>query len=525
MYFDLYVPIPQPLLYLQQRRAQGQSQPGPSNSKKQKGKQKNAGGAASAVGGTTGTGGGGSMTVHTLFTPAQLISIERRVDMLVHCQSFFKTLIKIVLTDSFELKEVGYTVLGLTQTIHRKLDSKTHINTLDVLMPYLEQRLSKFPSGTQKVAGQANGSAAAETGNCPIVFLKRLNIVLDDESEKGIGLAAQPCSTYDILSLTPTTPSTLSLACLTHTLPSQLTTHIISLPLSSSIGSRPAAIAKLKHTLVRTTKRNGAVFEIGYAGAMGGMGVEELCESELETSDSASGLGGPSAAVRADAKRSWWAAAREVVRLTKGTGVIVSGAVGDLGDLRAPRDVGNLVTLLGLTQDQANDALTKVPKNLALRSQTRKTYRAVLSEPRLVISTPPAMPTEPATASPEKVAMDTDLPEPVASESAPTVAMEVDDPMPTSIASTSAGPAAPTPMPNQKGQKRPRESETEDPSAKRHNADGNTQEGGPSGNGIKHDIKGKEGKGATNNGPRDGNGAGEKKKKRKKHRSVLSGAQ
>lgn len=65
--------------------------------------------------------------------------------------------------------------------------------------------------------------------------------------------------------------------------------------------------------MVRTALRNGAVFEISYASALDNT-----------------------------AKRNWWAAAREVVRVTKGKGLIVTGGGTDGADLRAPRDVGNL---------------------------------------------------------------------------------------------------------------------------------------------------------------------------------------
>ena len=65
--------------------------------------------------------------------------------------------------------------------------------------------------------------------------------------------------------------------------------------------------------MIRTALRNGAVFEIPYATAL----------------DSA-------------AKRNWWAAAREVVRVTKGKGLIVTGGGMEAADLRAPRDIGNL---------------------------------------------------------------------------------------------------------------------------------------------------------------------------------------
>jgi len=63
----------------------------------------------------------------------------------------------------------------------------------------------------------------------------------------------------------------------------------------------------------------------------------------------------------------------------------VSGGVSAETDLRAPRDIGNLITLLGLAQNLAHDASSTTPKSLVLRAQTRKTYRAVLSEPKLII--------------------------------------------------------------------------------------------------------------------------------------------
>ncbi|KAK2459847.1 hypothetical protein APHAL10511_008168 [Amanita phalloides] len=251
-------------------------------------------------------------------------AIESRIDLAVH---------------------LGYSVLAFTQTIYKKFDAKTHVNTLDSLIPQLRPR----------------------TG---ILYLKRLNIILDQDSEKGFGLTnanTTHFSSYDILSLTPTNATTFSLACLTHTVPSPLTTHIISLPLTL-----PRFNFHLKHTLVRTALKNGAVFEITYAGSLGGQHEAVLVDAGVAET-------GPSA------KRNWWANAREIVRVTKGKGIVVgSGAVKE-ADLRAPRDVQNLITLLGIPQDFAHHALTTTPKSIILRAQTRRTYRAVLSEPKAVI--------------------------------------------------------------------------------------------------------------------------------------------
>ncbi|KAL7282328.1 hypothetical protein ACG7TL_003798 [Trametes sanguinea] len=300
MFADLNVPVP---TLSKQQLSQAAS-------KKGKGKQEQQPSAAAAP--------------PPAFTPAQVAAIESRVDLLVH---------------------LGYTVLAFNQTVERKVDPKTFVNTLDPLLGQLRKRPG-------------------------VVYLKRLTIVLDEESEKGFGLTngnSALFAPYDLLALVPTTAASFSLACLTHTQPTPLTTHIISLPLTL-----PRLPFNLKHTLVRAALKNGAVFEINYAGALGGEGDPAL--SIPSAGESGAG-----------AKRNWWAAAREVARVTKGKGILVSGGVFNEADLRAPRDVANLITVLGVSQDVAHDASTKVAQSLVLRAQTRKTYRAVLSEPKVVI--------------------------------------------------------------------------------------------------------------------------------------------
>lgn len=54
-------------------------------------------------------------------------------------------------------------MIGISQTVYKKVDPKSHVNVLDGLLSRLRTRPG-------------------------IVYLKRLNIVLDSESEKGFGL-------------------------------------------------------------------------------------------------------------------------------------------------------------------------------------------------------------------------------------------------------------------------------------------------------------------------------------------------
>jgi ribonuclease P/MRP protein subunit RPP1 len=82
---------------------------------------------------------------------------------------------------------------------------------------------------------------------------------------------------------------------------------------------------------VKTALKNGCVFEVCYAGALG----------EVPASDSAAE---EASAGGASIKRNWWAGAREVVRVIKGKGnhMVISGGVASEANLRAPRDIGNL---------------------------------------------------------------------------------------------------------------------------------------------------------------------------------------
>ncbi|TRM65378.1 RNase P subunit p30-domain-containing protein [Schizophyllum amplum] len=269
------------------------------------------------------------------FSAAEINAIEARIELLVH---------------------LGYTVLAFTQTLHKKIDPKVNANILDVLIPQLRSRPG-------------------------VLFLKRLNVILDSDSEKGFGLTSNNQSflnSYDILGLVPTSLTTFNLACLTHSQPSPLTAHIITVPVTL-----PRVPFYMKHTPVRTALKNGAVFELTYVGALGGRNDEVLVDAGAAEDGTS-------------AKKNWWAAARELARVTKGKGILVSSGACSDADIRAPRDVSNLISIVGLPQNLAHDTSTVVPKSLLIRAQTRKTYRAVLSEPKVVIPGAASLPSLPA---------------------------------------------------------------------------------------------------------------------------------
>jgi len=101
--------------------------------------------------------GGQSVTYSAL----EVAAIEKRLDLLTHCL-FHSVVIVKELNIFFQ---VGYTVIAFSQTVKKRVDAKTHINTLNPLLDRLRVRPG-------------------------IVYLKRLNITLDQDSEKGFGLVS-----------------------------------------------------------------------------------------------------------------------------------------------------------------------------------------------------------------------------------------------------------------------------------------------------------------------------------------------
>ncbi|KAF5372371.1 hypothetical protein D9615_009286 [Tricholomella constricta] len=245
-------------------------------------------------------------------------------------------------------RQVGYTVIAFNQVVHKKVDPKIHVNTAESLVRQLRNRPG-------------------------LVYLKRLSIILDEDSEKGFGLTNANASlfpSYDLIGLVPLTQTSFALACLTHSMPSPLTAHIISLPLTL-----PRLAFHLKHTLIRTAIKNGAVFEISYVGALGGENEPVLVNA------GAAENGAPAA------KRNWWAAAKELVRVTKGKSVVVSGGVVSEADLRAPSygrwESDHAAWSRSRCGTRQSDKGTEIIG--VTSSDARSTYRAVFSEPTVII--------------------------------------------------------------------------------------------------------------------------------------------
>jgi ribonuclease P/MRP protein subunit RPP1 len=138
MYFDLNVVVPVPAV----------TRPAAGDGKKAKGK-----------------GPQGPATIPVSFSPGQVAALEARIDLLVHCTRSHFLSRSNLLSYWLIFGVVGYSVLAFNQVAHKRVDPKTHANVLDGLLPQLRKREG-------------------------VAFLKRLTIVLDEDSEKGFGLVS-----------------------------------------------------------------------------------------------------------------------------------------------------------------------------------------------------------------------------------------------------------------------------------------------------------------------------------------------
>jgi ribonuclease P/MRP protein subunit RPP1 len=112
--------------------------------------------------------GKGKQVQPALYSQAQIDAIEARIDFLVHCAHSLVVTVGNVLIG----RPVGYSVFAFNQCIETKIEPKTFVNVLDPLLHLVKKRPG-------------------------IIYLKRLTIVLDGDSEKGFGLVRFLFPSYD----------------------------------------------------------------------------------------------------------------------------------------------------------------------------------------------------------------------------------------------------------------------------------------------------------------------------------------
>ncbi|GAC95271.1 hypothetical protein PHSY_002846 [Pseudozyma hubeiensis SY62] len=261
---------------------------------------------------------------------------------------------------ALELDHLRYAYVAFNHIVHSRYDPAHHPNTM---APLRDGRPNPpFPELDPRTRSNAKGKAkAAPVGDSSgLTQLSRLTLVLDDQSmaKSGSGWVtnnATALQSYDLLAVRPTTEAAFQHACLTLSELKPFSIDIISL----DFGAQPRLPFFLKRSTVNAALENGVQFEITYSQAV---------------SDDAT-----------KARRNLISGARDLLRVTNGKGVFFSSGATQVLSLRAPYDVINLGAIFGLNPSAARDAISNNCRSLILRSQTRKTYRGVVSHPVAVV--------------------------------------------------------------------------------------------------------------------------------------------
>ncbi|GAA5824734.1 hypothetical protein JCM11251_005319 [Rhodosporidiobolus azoricus] len=252
---------------------------------------------------------------------------------------------------------LGYSTLLLTLSLPATYDPSLLVFPTP-LFPHLDPRTA--PPGTEGLVMQ----------------LWRINVeAYGDEAVKGAGgkgwygFANSTAPLYPsqttLLSVTPTTLTSFSHVALSLSPPSPFAPTLITLDPSLS----PRLPFPLKRGLISSLARAGVGFELILRGVTR---ADEAGEQPGETGRR---------------RRNWIAGAREVVRATEGKGVVVSSGAHKAGEMRGSEDLINLCSLIGLPPSAAKDTLTVNPQRAVLRGLSlRQTYRGVLSNPTLTIT-------------------------------------------------------------------------------------------------------------------------------------------
>ena len=197
------------------------------------------------------------------------------------------------------------------------------------------------------ITGKVTGEIANEIPK-PLPFptpqcmriLRRCTLVLSDTSQNH--RLSSLGTTYDILALRPTDEKSLVQAC------NNLECDLISLDLCMRFPYH------FKHTTLGNALQRGVRFEICYAPGLFG-------------SD-----GGAS-------KRNLISNATQLIRATRGRGIIISSDAKRALGCRGPADIANMAVLWGLGQERGIEAVAREARNVVAQAEMkRRSFRGVI---------------------------------------------------------------------------------------------------------------------------------------------------
>ncbi|KAL6774159.1 RPP30 [Auxenochlorella protothecoides x Auxenochlorella symbiontica] len=228
---------------------------------------------------------------------------------------------------------LGYGVAAICSKVVAPLDAthKCHFEPMDPLS--LRNAHSKAKTALNAVLQLGRTFGQLEQ-------LSRLTVVAEDGPQAQLACTFEAVtSTYDILAIQPQSEKTLALAC------TSLPVDIISLDLTKRLAYR------FKPSTIAAAMARGVYFEVCYSALLRDSTTRMQFISNVAA----------------------------LVRETRGRGILLSSGARTVLDLRRPVDVVNLGGLLGLTQQQAQHAVTRAPQEVLRHARARKAHRGVLS--------------------------------------------------------------------------------------------------------------------------------------------------
>lgn len=193
----------------------------------------------------------------------------------------------------------------------------------------------KLPSTPQEIPVSALTIPKTMT-----MVLTRLTLTISDTTQNHRLTQFSPA--YNLLALRPTTEKTLQLCCIS------LECDLISLDLSQRLTYH------IKFTTVSVALQRGIRFEICYSPAIQASGSSE-------------------------ARRNLISGATQLIRATRGRGIILSSEAKNALGVRGPHDVINLAQIWGLGQERGKEALCEeTAKVVRLAAMKRTSFRGVV---------------------------------------------------------------------------------------------------------------------------------------------------
>ncbi|EIW69662.1 hypothetical protein TREMEDRAFT_62531 [Tremella mesenterica DSM 1558] len=255
------------------------------------------------------------------------------------------------------LGHLGYSVIGCTVTSEPS----------NIVPPCPFSTHLPFPELDPRT-GTSSCSSGISSGEKTLVQVTRFHMRLDDAkthcfSNSNTSLLKQ----YDILSVQPTTEKAFQLACTDLSNPGPNQISIITLPLHER-----GFHYRLNRKQLRQAQRNGVIMSSPFP--LSPLPTLAIITITRESYDG----------VRY--RQNFLSNAREAVRATSGHGLIFSSGTSYSSEaLRAPLDLVSIGVVLGMPLNLAREMVGENARKVLLRAQARKTYKAVLSVPRLIL--------------------------------------------------------------------------------------------------------------------------------------------